>query len=149
MILSPETSELVADRSQWVPISTGVGGTVSAPLINSRLADTVVVTPNGQTVVIGGLMQESKADTVSKIPFLGDIPLLGYLFKRTIKSNANTELIIFLTPHIIQAPGEVAALTESERTKSDAASGLSEQELNKFLDTLPTKEPEARPKKQK
>jgi len=108
-----------------------------------------VVTPNGQTVVIGGLMQESKADTVSKIPFLGDIPLLGYLFKRTIKSNANTELIIFLTPHIIQAPGEVAALTESERTKSDAASGLSEQELNKFLDTLPTKEPEARPKKQK
>jgi general secretion pathway protein D len=147
MILAPETSELVADRSQWVPISTGIGGTVSAPLINSRLADTVVVTPNGQTVVIGGLMQDSKADTVSKIPFLGDIPMLGYLFRRTIKSNARTELIIFLTPHIIQAPTEVAAVTESERTKSDAASGLTEQELNKFLDSLPTKEPETRPKK--
>src|SRR4051794_5737629 len=49
MILAPETSELVQDRSQWVPISSGPGGTVSAPLINSRSADTVVVTPDGQT----------------------------------------------------------------------------------------------------
>src|SRR5207249_1501766 len=67
MILSPETSELVADRSQWVPISVGTGGTVSAPLINSRSADTVVVTPTGQTVIIGGLMENVKAETVTKI----------------------------------------------------------------------------------
>lgn len=149
MILSPETSELVADRSQWVPISTGTGGTVSAPLINSRSADTVVVTPNGQTVIIGGLMEDSKADTESKIPLLGDIPLLGNLFKHKVKSNAKTELLIFLTPHIIQAPAEMAKLSETERDKSDAAKGLSEQELNKFLDTLPAKAPDPDPKKRK
>ena len=140
MILSPETSELVADRSQWVPISSGPGGTVSAPLINSRSADTVVVTPDGQTVIIGGLMEDSKAETESKIPLLGDIPLLGNLFKHKTKSGAKTELLIFLTPHIIQAPSEIAALTESERAKSDASKGLTEQELNKYLDTLPSKE---------
>jgi general secretion pathway protein D len=140
MILSPETSELVADRSQWVPISSGPGGTVSAPLINTRSADTVVVTPNGQTVIIGGLMEDSKADTETKIPLLGDIPLLGNLFKRKIKSTAKTELLIFLTPHIIQAPTELAAFTAGERAKSDAAKGMTEQELNKFLDTLPSKE---------
>jgi len=50
---------------------------------------------------------------------------------------AKTELIIFLTPHIIQAPTEIAALTESERAKSDAAKGLTEKELNQFLDKLP------------
>src|SRR5438477_12210557 len=94
MILSPETSELVADRSQWVPISSGPGGTVSAPLINTRSADTVVVTPNGQTVIIGGLMEDSKADTESRIPLLGDIPILGNLFKHKIKSTAKTELLI-------------------------------------------------------
>lgn len=143
MILSPETSELVADRSQWVPISSGTGGTVSAPLINSRSADTVVVTPNGQTVVIGGLMADTKGETESKIPFLGDIPLLGNLFKHKIKTSARTELIIFLTPHIIQAPTEFAAFTAGERARSDAAKGLSEEELNKFLDTLPSKKPEA------
>jgi len=139
MILSPETSELVQDRSQWVPISTGIGGTVSAPLINSRNADTVVVTPDGQTVIIGGLMSDTKAESVTKIPFLGDVPLLGYLFRHTITSNVRTELMIFLTPHIIQAPTEVAALTERERVKSDAANGLTEKELNDFLDTIPIK----------
>src|SRR5512133_221390 len=104
MIVSPETSELVADRSQWVPISTGAGGAAAAPLINSRSADTVVVTPDGQTVIIGGLMQDSKASGESKIPFLGDIPILGNLFKSRSKSNVQTELLIFLTPHIISAP---------------------------------------------
>ncbi len=141
MILSPEQSELVSDRSQWVAISSGPGGTVTAPLINSRSADTVVVTPDGQTVIIGGLMEDSKAETESKIPLLGDIPFFGNLFKHKTKNGAKTELLIFLTPHIIQAPTEVAALTESERAKSDAAKGLTEQELNKYLDTLPRKEP--------
>jgi general secretion pathway protein D len=151
MIISPETSDLVADRSQWVPISSGPGGTVSAPIINSRSADTVLVTPDGQTVIIGGLMENTKADTVTKIPLLGDIPLLGALFRHTVKSTVKTELIIFLTPHIIMAPGEMASLTANERSKSDAAKSLTEQELNKFLDELPvvpmTNAPPAKKKK--
>jgi len=142
MILSPETSELVADRTQWVPISSGPNGSVSAPVINSRSADTVVVTPDNQTVVIGGMMQNSKAEGESKIPFLGDIPLLGNLFKRKTKSDGRTELIIFLTPHIIPAPTEMAALTDSEREKSEASQGLTEKELNQFLDKLPAKDPD-------
>jgi type II secretory pathway component GspD/PulD (secretin) len=100
----------------------------------------VVVTPDGQTVIIGGLMADSNADTESKIPLLGDIPLLGNLFKHKIKSTAKNELLIFLTPHIIQAPTEIAALTAAERARSDAAKGLTEKELNQFLDTLPSKE---------
>jgi len=142
MILTPETSELVADRSQWVPISTGVGGTVSAPVINSRSADTVVVTPDGQTVVIGGLMSTSKADSESKIPFLGDIPILGNLFKHKIKSEVKTELLIFLTPKVIQAPTEMAMASEKEKTKSDATKSLTTQEWDKFLDSLPPADPD-------
>lgn len=138
MIVSPETSELLADRSQWVPISTGA----SAPIINSRSADTVVVTPNGQTVIIGGLMYDSKAESDSKIPLLGDIPLLGNLFKRKTKSDAKTELLIFLTPQIVGAPAELAAVTQAEQQKSDAPKAFTEKELNKFLDNLPQVEPE-------
>ncbi len=139
MIVSPETSELVQDRSQWVPISTGLGS-ASAPLINSRSADTVVVTPNGQTVVIGGLMQNTKAEADSKIPFLGDIPLLGNLFKRKTKSDTATELLIFLTPHIINAPHEFAAVSEKEKAKANVRENLTDQELDKFLDELPVLE---------
>jgi len=142
MIVAPETSELVADRSQWVPLSSGSSGTVSAPLINSRSADTVVVTPDGQTVIIGGLMQDSKAESSSKIPFLGDIPLLGNLFKRQIKNGAKTELLIFLTPHIIYSPTEVAALAQNEQQKSQATKEFSEKELNRYLDEIPVKQPE-------
>jgi general secretion pathway protein D len=152
MILSPETSDLVQDRTQWVPISSGPGGVVSAPVINQRSADTVVVTPDGQTVVIGGLMQNAKAESVTKIPYLGDIPLLGNLFKHKITTDGKTELIIFLTPYIIHSPTEIAALSQREREKSDATKALTEKELEKFLDTLPaTNQPpkSVSPKKRK
>jgi len=141
MVVSPETSDLEADRTQWVPLSSGSAGAVSAPLINSRSADTVVVTPNGQTVIIGGLMQNSKAEAESKVPVLGDIPLLGNLFKRKTKSDARTELLIFLTPYIIEAPTELAAVTAREQERSSINKAFTEQELNQVLDRLPQQTP--------
>src|SRR5207302_1543568 len=93
MIVSPQISSL---SDQSVPVSAGV----NAPIINLRSADTVVVTPDGQTVIIGGLMQNQKTQSDSKIPVLGDIPLLGNLLKRKVKANTKTELMIFLTPHL-------------------------------------------------
>ena len=120
-----------------------------APVIDKRSADTVVVTPDAQTVIIGGMMQTQKAESESKIPFLGDIPWLGNLFKRKVKSGSNTELLIFLTPHIIQAPTEVAAVTAAERDKSEASKVLTEEELNKYLDILPTKDSPEKAKKHK
>ena len=138
MIISPEISRL--DPTTKIPISLAANGaTIDAPVIDVRSADTVAVTPDGQTVVIGGLMQTTKGETVTKIPFLGDVPLLGSLFRRTQKSDSKTELIIFLTPHIVAEASELAALTAKQRERSDAAKGLTEEELNKFLDELPKK----------
>ncbi len=137
MIVSPETSAL-ADRSTWVPISRDA----SAPVINSRVADTVVVVPDGQTVVIGGLMQTQQNVSESKIPLLGDIPGLGNLFKRKQTSNTKTELMIFLTPHVIPAAGQLAALTAQERANATLKpKSLSEEQLDKVLGGLPTKDP--------
>jgi general secretion pathway protein D len=142
MILAPETSELVADRSQWIQVQSGPQGSVLAPLINSRSADTVVVTPDAQTVIIGGLMASARAQSETKIPWLGDIPLLGNLFKHRVKNDAQTELMIFLTPYIVQAPTEMVSLSERERAKADALRALNEHELNKFLEDLPHKDKE-------
>jgi general secretion pathway protein D len=135
MIVQPQISS-VSD-SQFVPLGEGV----NYPLIDIRSADTVVVTPNAQTVVIGGLMQTTKAENDTKIPVLGDIPLLGVLFKRRQKAEVQKELVIFLTPHIVQAPTELAALSGRERAKSSLDAEFSEDELHKFLDSLPAKEP--------
>jgi general secretion pathway protein D len=131
MIVAPQVSSL--DPTTSVPISQGV----NAPVIDVRSANTVAVTPDGQTVILGGLMQNSKSKTDTKIPLLGDIPVLGRLFKRTQVSDAQTELIIFLTPHIIQAPSELAALSASETQRSDAPKAFSDQDLDKFLEQLP------------
>jgi len=131
MIVAPQVSSI--DTTTSIPISQGV----NAPVIDIRSANTVAVTPDGQTVILGGLMQNSKAKSETKIPFLGDLPLLGVLFKRTVKSDSQTELMIFLTPHIIQAPSQLASLSASETKKSDAVKSLGDEELNKFFDSLP------------
>jgi type II secretion system protein D len=135
LIVSPESSAVSSTESVQIQNAT------FAPVIDKRSADTVVVTPDGQTVIIGGMIQNAKAEAESKIPLLGDIPWLGNLFKRKIKSDTQSELLIFLTPHIIYAPGELAALAASEGQKSEGAQGLTEKELNKYLEGIPMKPP--------
>lgn len=135
MMVSPQISSI--DPNLSIPISVGI----SAPVIDIRAADTVAVTADGQTVIIGGLMETDKSVTDTKIPFLGDIPLFGSLFKRRQTSDLKTELLIFLTPHIVQNPTELAALSAREKAKADALKAFEEEELNKFLDSLPVKPP--------
>lgn len=141
MVVSPQTSEL-ADRSQWVNIASGENTSTAAPVINSRAADTVVIVPDGQTAVIGGLMQKQNQQTDSKIPVLGDIPLLGNLFKRKIRNDTKTELLIFLTPHIVMHPSQLAGISAEERARMQVPKSFSEQELDRFLDKIPAKAPE-------
>jgi general secretion pathway protein D len=131
MMVSPQISSI--DPSLSIPISAGV----NAPVIDIRSADTVAVTADGQTIIIGGLMESDKSATDTKIPFLGDIPVLGNLFKRKQKNDVKTELLIFLTPHIVQNPTELAALTARERTKAEALKDFTDEEINRVLDSLP------------
>jgi general secretion pathway protein D len=133
MIVQPSTSSL--DPSISIPISAGV----SAPVIDVRSADTVVITPDGQTVVIGGLMQNDTGEVITKIPLLGDIPLLGNLFKHKTSSSAKTELMIFLTPHVIQSPTQLASVAQHEQNHMLIPKSYSEQELDRFLEKVPVK----------
>ena len=69
--------------------------------INSKHVKTLVMVENGGTVLLGGIFTENAQDSENKIPFLGDIPLVGNLFKMSNKSDAKTELLIFITPKIV------------------------------------------------
>ncbi|MEI7732094.1 MAG: hypothetical protein WCO56_21145 [Verrucomicrobiota bacterium] len=135
MIVTPEISSV--SQTDKVQIQNGA----FAPVIDKRSADTVVVTPDGQTVIIGGLMQNQKTMTETKVPLLGDIPGLGNLFKHKTKTDTKTELMIFLTPHIVQAPKMVAALTAEEKQKSSGTKEFTEEEMNKYFDEMPVKQP--------
>ena len=75
--------------------------TTSGYAINTQHLKTIVMVENGGTVLLGGIFQETEQDSVTKVPLLGDIPFLGYLFKSTGKTRNKTELLIFITPKII------------------------------------------------
>jgi type IV pilus assembly protein PilQ len=70
-------------------------------ILNVKEIKTQVLLDNGETVVIGGIYEQDKVDTVTKVPFFGDIPLLGWLFKSKEAKDNKTELLIFLTPRIL------------------------------------------------
>ena len=72
------------------------------PIISTRYAETSVMVKDGQTLVIGGLISEKKIKYKKKIPILGDIPILDYLFSKKEDTIDRTELLIFITPHIIK-----------------------------------------------
>ena len=82
-------------------ISTGgLGGTV--PSIDTRAVETQVLVADGQTVVLGGIYETERRETITKVPFLGDIPVVGRLFKSTQRINNKAELLIFVTPRILE-----------------------------------------------
>ena len=72
------------------------------PSINSKVVTTEVLVENGGTVVVGGVFTQDIADTTNKVPLLGDIPVLGWMFKNKVKTDSKTELLIFITPKIMQ-----------------------------------------------
>jgi type IV pilus assembly protein PilQ len=75
------------------------GGQV--PTLDKREISTEVLVDNGQTVVLGGVYEVSKSDTIRKVPLLGDVPLLGNLFKNKARNDTKAELLIFVTPRIL------------------------------------------------
>jgi general secretion pathway protein D len=102
-------------------------GNVSAPEVNQREASTTVSVKDGDTVILGGIIQKTLTSTTNKVPLLGDLPILGNLFRYTTKDNGRTELMVFMTPHVISGPedavklaqGSLKDLTPETRTQAD------------------------------
>ena len=75
--------------------------TLSGPAIDTKNVQTQVLVENGGTVVLGGIFEQQERTTVTKVPFFGDLPVVGILFKNTQTVSDRTELIIFITPRVI------------------------------------------------
>ena len=72
------------------------------PSIDTKNVITQIMVNNGDTAVIGGIYEETINNDITKVPFLGDIPILGYLFKTQGRSTEKQELLIFLTPRVVK-----------------------------------------------
>lgn len=96
---------------------------IKLPRTNEQMIATSVEVQSGETVVLGGLLEQTKSNEVRKIPLLGDLPIVGFLFRRTIKSYEPKNLLIFVTARIINSRGEFVKVREdglAEGEKGDA-----------------------------
>ncbi|HYR02938.1 MAG TPA: type II secretion system secretin GspD, partial [Syntrophobacteria bacterium] len=93
-----------------------------------RSAKTAVVVKNAETVVIGGLISERVTEQITKVPLLGDIPLLGWAFKSTSTQREKTNLLIILQPHIIKSVEDLAEITTKQSARFEEKSGQSKLE---------------------
>jgi len=89
---------------------------------------------DGETVILGGIIRSSVSSTVKKLPLLGDIPILGNLFRSTDKSKVKTELLVFLTPRVVRTP-EDAQIEKTSQEKQ--LSKQSQDEIGKSKGTTP------------
>jgi general secretion pathway protein D len=103
------------------------------PTTTKRSAKTSVLVKNQDTVVLGGMMQDTTSVTEQQIPLLGDIPLIGNLFKFKSVSRNKTNLLIFLTPHIIRETSDMARVTSGQQQKMDAFIEQNKGEVERVL----------------
>src|SRR5262245_43249119 len=98
-----------------------------APVTSKRSAKTTVIVDDNQTIVIGGLITNNTNEAKTQVPCLGNLPIFGWAFKQTSATRSKTNLLIFLTPHIITSPEDIDRVTTHERNRSEQAPAIEER----------------------
>jgi general secretion pathway protein D len=124
MDVAPEISSLSAE-------TVTISESVKAATFDKRSAETRVVVPSGKTVVIGGLMQDKATEEVVKVPLLGDIWGVGRLFQRRTTTTEKTELLIFLTPHVVTGTS-APSLVEAERRAVGVTESVAPEKIERY-----------------
>ncbi len=113
--VSMDIQQTIDDVAGTQPITDASGLTTKWPIIGSRQFDAKISVQSGETVVLGGLVKSTAINDQSGIPFLSKIPLLGYLFRSDSSSKARSEVIVFLTPHVLNTTDEIMADSKRRR----------------------------------
>lgn len=100
---------------------------VGAAVTTKRSTQTTVIADDGQTIVIGGLIREDNNEAQTGIPCIGNAPLIGWAFRQESQSQNKNNLLIFITPHILNTPGDIHRITDHKRQQSDRAQEIEEQ----------------------
>lgn len=123
--ITPHTTESDLIRLDLYQEISSLGGSIpvgpdqEVPITNKRSAETSVVVRNNETVVIGGLIRDDVTITERKVPLLGDLPLLGYLFRYQSRQKGKTNLILFLSPHIIRDSEALVKISNEKRRRAE------------------------------
>jgi hypothetical protein len=117
MEIDAEKSE-VAPEAEGIPVSISASGAVvRAPRINITTAQTTISTASGETIVLGGLITKRRLTINRRVPYLADVPVLGWMFRYDIFEAQRTELLIILTPHVVRNAADAERLRQIESAR--------------------------------
>jgi len=108
------TLDLYQEINSVIGQTSIIEGNAIPPTLGKRDIKTKVSVPEGKTVVVGGLIQNTKTETVTKVPILGDIPLLGWFFKNKTSGYSKTNLLVFITPHIVTKEEKLEEISDQK-----------------------------------
>ncbi len=128
--------DVVQELSTISELAIPVAPDQDAVVFDQRTLTTQVAVADGQTVVIGGLMTDESRETVRQIPLLGDIPWAGQLFRRIERSKVKTELLLFLSPEVIEDPSELSRTRERILNEDTGMRGEEPGLLQQHLDRI-------------
>ncbi|MEI6153044.1 MAG: secretin N-terminal domain-containing protein, partial [Deltaproteobacteria bacterium] len=117
-------------------VSTGATSQIPAPTTYKRATKTIVGVRDSQTIVISGLISDDTTESDSGVPFLSNIPVLGYLFGTKTKKYDKTNLLVFITPRIIYSPQQIEQISKEKKQQQDILLGRAkkiEEKLDKVV----------------
>ena len=116
MEINAEKSE-VGPESEGIPVSVSEGQVIRSPRVDTITAQTTVSAMGGQTVILGGLITKNKSEARRRVPGLSDIPVLGNLFRYDGEVERKTELLIIMTPHIVESEADAEKVKQTEAAR--------------------------------
>lgn len=130
MKIKPEVSNVTSTLILYYDTGAKRG---QVPIVSTSEADTTVMVKDGTTLIIGGLMKNTDTENIAKVPILGDVPVVGGLFRSKGISKEKTELVIFLTPHIVT--GDVSSAETAQYLEEPKEENL-EKEITTFVSSV-------------
>ena len=114
LFISQDSSTVLVD-STTIPVATQTGDIkeIAIDTVDTAILQGTIVAKDGLTIAVGGLIQTSIGNDQQKVPFLGDIPLLGWFFRKEVREKSKSELILLITPHVLMTPGEGKEVTDA------------------------------------
>jgi type II secretory pathway component GspD/PulD (secretin) len=145
MEIDANRSELGAEADGTPIFVSSTGQIIRAPRVNQQLAQTTISATDGQTVILGGLISRQQTDIHRQVPYLGDVPVLGKLFRFDTKETRKTELLIIMTPHVIRTTEDAEAVKRVEAARmhwclADVVEMVGESGLRNRKDDWPDSE---------
>ncbi len=120
--IKPEVSN-VRETLTSATLDSGTSSNTRIPIVDTTQAETRVMVKDGTTIIMGGLRKDQKTDTSNQVPFFGEIPVVGGLFKNRDSALTQSELVVFITPHIIQG----------DKNMSDGPIGLTMKDIQPYV----------------